>query len=477
LPVSPTHLNVIQNGASQTAAVDPGLSAAKQWSWSPDAKLVKAGDNQYHARNFATGAFCVVDEAQGRVLASVAGLSVPFAIPAALQPELAERLLDLGFLLTGDQAAQYDARVRGVVARSLQRSHGLIVMPTAKCNYRCTYCYETFEQGRMKPDDADALSRAIARLGAEAPQFALGFFGGEPLMCADLVLRFSREAFGLMARRGLPYAASVSTNGHYLSPDLFDSLIDAGVVSYQISLDGDRDLHDSQRVTVAGGATFDRVLGNLRQMAATSNRFSCVVRCNVRAHDRARILALFDEPALASLKDDRRFLIDVHTIWASDRQEIAAADPGTCLSGVTRNLDLFFVNNELENRGFRTISYSHGPSLLSSACYAGKPNWFVVGPDLALYKCTVAFDRDDNKVGKIDPSGTLLVDDSKNRLWTASNLETDAGCGSCHYRVPCGGVACPLARFTEGHKACPEHKSIDRLRDWSRFRSPGQVKS
>lgn len=104
---------------------------------------------------------------------------------------------------------------------------------------------------------------------------------------------------------------------------------------------------------------------------------------------------------------------------------------------------------------------------LSVACYAGKPNWFVVGPDLTLYKCTVVFDREDNRVGRVLPDGTFELDHAKNELWTGSNAQTDTSCGTCHLRVPCSGLACPLTRFTQGHKACPDHKSMERLRAWA----------
>lgn len=464
------HLTVYSDGKS---APPPPLDPdAKRWRWSPDAKLLPAADGRYLVRNFATGTITEIESAEGRLLSQVSGLAFAFQIPVGVPPALVDRLAKRRVLLAPNELAAYEDGIRASVGRSLERTHGLIIMPTGKCNFRCTYCYESFEQGRMNEASADALAKAIERIASAQERFALAFFGGEPLMCPDLVLRFSRQAFRNLAGRGLPYAAGITTNGHYLTPELFAQLLDAGVVSYQITVDGDRSLHDRQRVTVKGGPTFDRIVGHLKHMAACKDDFSCTVRCNSRPQDLPLVMSLFDGDELAFLRGDPRFTIDLHTIWSSDRKEVveAKAHDATCSSNAARPLDIYLYNRELEARGLRASAYRDAAAPLGMACYAGKPNWFVVGPDLTLYKCTVAFDRDDNHVGKILADGSFALDAAKNELWTGSNAQTDTSCGTCHLRVPCGGLACPLTRFTQGHKGCPAPKSIDRLRAWAMHR-------
>jgi uncharacterized protein len=450
---------------------DPG---AKQWRWSADAKLLPTADGRYLVRNFANGTITEIEPAEGKLLSQISGLAFAFRIPSGVPLELVDKLSRRKVLVPPSELADYEDGIRTSIGRALERTHGLIIMPTGKCNFRCTYCYETFEQGRMSEASAEALSKAIDRMAGAAERFGLGFFGGEPLMCSDLVLRFSRQAFRSLSSRGLPYAAGISTNASYLTPELFEQLLDAGVVSYQISVDGDRSLHDRQRVTVKGQPTFDRIVSHLKHMAERKDDFACAVRCNSRPEDMPRVMALFEGGDLSFLRGDPRFMVDLHTIWSSDRQEVvdgASHDSG-CGSSVARPLDIYFYNRELEARGFRTSAYGNHTAPLSAACYAGKPKWFVVGPDLTLYKCTVVFDHEDNRVGKVLADGTLDIDQAKNELWTGSNAQTDTSCGTCHLRVPCSGLACPLTRFTEGHKACPDHKSINRLRAWSMHRPP-----
>ena len=461
------HLTVYSD--SKPAPSPPADPDARRWRWSADAKLLPAADGQYLVRNFANGTITEIGAAEGRLLSQISGLSFAFRIPSGVAPELVDKLSRRQVLLDPGEVAEHDDAIRASIGRALQRTHGLIIMPTGRCNFRCTYCYETYEQGRMSEASVDALSKAIERIAGSVERFQLGFFGGEPLMCPDLVLRFSRLAFRSLASRGMRYAAGITTNAHYLTPELFEQLLDAGVVSYQITVDGDRELHDRQRVTVKGKPTFDRIVGHLKHMSELEADFVCTVRCNARPADMARVMALFDAGDLHFLRGDQRFVVDLHTIWSSDRKELVQGEShdAACGSDAIRPLDIYVYNRELEARGFRTSAYGRSTSPLSMGCYAGKPNWFVVGPDLTLYKCTVVFDRDDNHVGKILPDGSFALDQAKNELWTGSNAQTDPSCGTCHMRVPCGGLSCPLTRFTRGHKACPDPKSIDRLRAWS----------
>jgi uncharacterized protein len=273
-------------------------------------------------------------------------------------------------------------------------------MPTERCNYRCPFCYESFEKGRMSDADAEALGKAIERIVPSARQFALAFFGGEPLLCADLALRLSRLAFALCSERGMSYGASIATNGHYLSAERFEELADAGVVAFQVTLDVDRELHDRQRRTVKGDPTFDRTVAQLRAMAASSARFACTIRCNTHPADRERVLSLFDGD-LSGLRGDPRFTVDPHTIWASDGHDLLEApDADAASSGaegygarVARSIDQHFLNRELEERGLPTSAYGRGLWRLTEGCYAGKPNWFVVGSDLTLGGDDVPNDR------------------------------------------------------------------------------------
>lgn len=446
-----------------------------EYRWSPDAKFLKRSDGRGIGVNFATGSKIVFDPDSTARISSFSGITFPFQIDQDLDPSDRSRLIENGFLIAEDEFEDLNRRILEAVRAVSEESSGLIIMPTEKCNFRCTYCYESFEKGRMRPERVEALSAAIRDRVKTARSFSLGFFGGEPLLCSDIVLRLAREGLEACAKRGIQFAASMSTNASLLTPDLFDQLVGAGLVFFQVTLDGDRELHDRQRVTVKGKGTFDQIVSNLRAMAATDHQFTVGLRCNVHADDNGRILDLFEMGDLEFMRNDPRFIVDVHQIWSSDRNTMdvgkkaegcVSKDEG-CVTGLKAGMDRYMLNAELTRRGLATVDYDAVPGLLGRACYAGKKNWFVVGADLALYKCTVVFDNPKNKVGTIAADGSFVVDEGLNRLWTGSNTQTDSGCGSCYLRVPCGGLACPLARFTSGIKGCLELRDSGNLKTWA----------
>lgn len=452
----------------------PENSAKPLFRWNPDARLVRVAGGVV-AINHSNQMIASLDAEAGKQLLSVSGLTFPFAFPPGLGEQSRHTLLSGGFLLPADSYSEYEGLIRDRLRNALYNSHGLIVMPTEKCNFRCSYCYEEFARGRMSGRNAGILGRAIALIAGNAEQFALAFFGGEPLLCSDLILRFSRQAFDIMRERGLYYSASIATNGYLLDRQLFNELLDVGVVAYQITIDGPRQMHNRQRPTRSGAGTFDRILANLGDMARTEAAFSCVLRCNVRPGDSDELLSLFAGSDLCSIRGDDRFLIDIQEVWASDRVDLEPLTEQTsCLSRLSRQADKYAIADQLGSYGFATTQNELMRGALSSGCYAGKPNWFVVGADLALYKCTVVFDKDENRLGFIHEDGTLVFDRAKNELWTGSNAITDPGCGSCHFRVPCGGIACPLTRFTQGRKVCPDGKEAKSVRGFEGAHSTKQ---
>jgi uncharacterized protein len=62
-------------------------------------------------------------------------------------------------------------------------SLGLIILPTEACNFRCVYCYETFEHGKMNPILVQALKKFITSRISDLSSLSISWFGGEPL-CA-----------------------------------------------------------------------------------------------------------------------------------------------------------------------------------------------------------------------------------------------------------------------------------------------------
>ena len=54
----------------------------------------------------------------------------------------------------------------------------LILLPTEKCNFRCTYCYEDFAIGRMQPSVVRGIKALITHRVPHLDRLNISWFGG-----------------------------------------------------------------------------------------------------------------------------------------------------------------------------------------------------------------------------------------------------------------------------------------------------------
>ncbi len=134
---------------------------------------------------------------------------------------------------------------------------------TGRCNFRCQYCYAApHSEGTMAPETARAAIDLALRMNAQGSrEQSLGvvFFGGEPLLCVDLIRSVIAYCRDVEARTGQLFHFKLTTNGALLD-ELFltDPLTQDVFVA--LSHDGVRPAHDLHRVDAAGGGTWERLV-------------------------------------------------------------------------------------------------------------------------------------------------------------------------------------------------------------------------
>src|SRR5262249_49971404 len=129
----------------------------------------------------------------------------------------------------------------------------------------------------------------------------------EPLLCVDTVARLTDGAFRACSDNGTRFGSGMTTNATTLDPATFGRLYDAGVHSYQITLDGTPAFHDRQRVTAAGGGTWDRVWGNLLAIRGSTARVQILLRVHYRVDQLDVALDLVRDHINPAFGSDPRF--------------------------------------------------------------------------------------------------------------------------------------------------------------------------
>ncbi len=137
---------------------------------------------------------------------------------------------------------------------------------TRACNLRCDYCY-------APPQASSPMSFATGRqaleLGSQLNSGSCGivFFGGEPLLCKELIRELVACGRGLERYRAGRFHFKVTTNGTLLDEAFLEFAVREDVF-VALSFDGTQPAHDAHRRTPTGEGTFESLLPRLRLLLA-----------------------------------------------------------------------------------------------------------------------------------------------------------------------------------------------------------------
>lgn len=326
----------------------------------------------------------------------------------------------------------------------------LIIMPHQNCNFRCVYCYEKFEKNKMFPHVEEGIVKLVEeRLRSNHYKFfVVAWFGGEPLLAVDVIERLSSQFKEISERYGVTYVASITTNGYNLTSSVIDTLLNSGIISFQVTIDGIKECHDHQRVLKGGQPTYDQIVHNLKELSTRTQPYRVLLRKNVGPDN----LKYADQHILdmkSFFGHDSRFVMGFHNIghWGGENDE----NVSICPENVTLQLTHQAINHGMATDPMVNKVQSYSP------CYAASPHSLVIGVDGMVYKCTVALYDERNHVGSIHPSGKLELNQERMDLWTQSSVD-DLTCKSCFYSPSCHGESCPLVRIENGKRPCPDFK-------------------
>lgn len=165
----------------------------------------------------------------------------------------------------------------------------LVLTVNHACNLRCTYCYTGSKFSRKMSDDVarhsiDRALRSIQRGGT----LELGFFGGEPLIEADLIHALLGYAQSHASAAGIRLVPGLTTNGT-ITGDVAWSIMTRPGLELAISHDGLPAVHDRHRLTVGGGPTSSIVEQTIGRLIEAGNDFVVVMVVRPDSVDRLAV--------------------------------------------------------------------------------------------------------------------------------------------------------------------------------------------
>ncbi|MFD2564946.1 radical SAM protein [Aquimarina rubra] len=283
----------------------------------------------------------------------------------------------------------------------------LIIFPTEQCNFRCTYCYEDFKIGKMKPELVSSIKKLISRRAPQLSSLEFSWFGGEPLLAFNSIIEILEYTNSLSQDfPNFTNFSNITTNAYSLSVSRFTKLVNNNVKVFQISIDGDNLIHNKTRTLKNGGATFEKIWKNLKAIKETNLEFEIILRIHYHPNNAEKM-----EPLISKLNSDfyderfKFYFKAIEDLGGKNSVNIKRMMPNEKLK-IKKHLESLVLNR---NQIFDLKN--------SYVCYASKPNSIAIRGDGTLAKCTVALDKEENKLGNINLDGTLNIDSEKLKYW------------------------------------------------------------
>jgi len=377
-----------------------------------------------------------------------------------LLPEEKQHLLNRGHLTTFTQKRELEEFRKMVLlilekrARvdSKQRIANLCFILTYKCNLACSYCYQhtLTEKTTSSPMSGEFVDRFFSdyfpQLFPRTPKkLFLTLFGGEPLLPSN------REAIARIlayAKRRPSVRISVATNAITL-PDMADLIGPAKgkIQNVQVTLDGDRLLHDENRISASGQPTFDATIAAVRQLIELQAHVSLRMHIHLGRLESARNLVDYlEKEKILGHPQVTVYFSPINT-FNSEQNSPAEADMfGSLFQEVASKTNRPPSNLDFMSRFLDMQEKKILPKV--RFCGAGGDNFYIVDPAGDIYGCYEEAGHRDRRIGSF-ANGKLQFRALKDS-YSKRHLLNLPECIRCSAALFCGGGCPSEARLQKG---------------------------
>ncbi len=336
----------------------------------------------------------------------------------------------------------------------------ITIAPTLACNFGCDYCFQGLDKpgGGMSQEVQDAFINWLKSKADGFNKLHIAWYGGEPLIGRETILELSDKILPVCREYGVNYSAFMVTNGFSLTADVAKALYDRGVTSYQVTLDGPEDYHDTRRHLLSGRPTYAKIVENLRAvMDAVPVIMS--IRVNIDSRNSDRIKELIDDLEANGLAGRNNFAVYFAPVEAITEGCHGCNEVTMQKMGYGElEADLYRYAFEKRLTGLPKAPQFHGN------CQAIRPNGLLLSPNGDLHKCWDTVSDPTMKVGTIFEVDKVEDDPLYQRWldWTPFANDVCRNCkilpncaGSCAYKFihsdktmgEAGALPCPSWKF------------------------------
>lgn len=380
-----------------------------------------------------------------------------------VHPTLFNSLADCGFIVSATINEAEEIVRRWREAEASPRYYSITVLPTLDCNCRCWYCYEKHNAGTMMtPETVERIKKHITQklLSPKLEHFHIGFFGGEPLMgFRYVVMPLLEYAKSVCEEKSKLFDAHFTTNATLFSQTMINELKALSIpISFQITLDGNREAHDAVRCTKYGKPTFDIIVRNIHRLLKAG--FKVGVRVNFTNANIDTTSDIIDQ--FADLTDEEKYLlnVDFQQVWQDTEN-----------NNTHSNRRRERVMSQFEAKELNVQPFRHK----QIRCYADCENNVVINYNGDVYKCTAREFDPKKREGVLCEDGHIEFNELYKLRMKIKH--TNKLCLDCKILPICMGACSQNELENPERNSCLYHESEQSKIDFVRRLLIDQIKS
>ncbi len=318
------------------------------------------------------------------------------------------------------------------------KEYKLTILPTLNCNFNCWYCIQKHIESKMTPETMQKIKNHINKIIKEDKICSLNidWFGGEPLMYfSDVIEPISHFAIEQCAKAEIPFSNTITTNAYYLTNQVCNKLNELKIDLMQITLDGNRWMHNKIKKAANSESAFDIALYHINNALSASAKLSVLLRINYTNGTISNdLLNQICEHISAQNRSRVQFLL--RKVWqsATDRN---------------RKSEVRSFWGKAINNGFKVCANDFVDGI---PCYADKKFYACINYNGEAVRCTACDDLYLDAPGSLGEDGTIAWNKEKTKKFGTPNFE-NATCLSCKHLPLCLGGC-------NNHRHIPDDKFL-----------------
>lgn len=160
------------------------------------------------------------------------------------------KLLNAGFYITNDKNEMETIKKNNTKACKDFSNLNVTLVPTFACNFKCKYCYQNgFNNSIIKTENVEVFIKFIKKrlLKYKSNSFHLSWFGGEPLLVYDIIVKTNKEILDFCVANNITFSSSIATNLTLINNEKAMRLKEVGVTRIETTLAGNEKTHNYLR--------------------------------------------------------------------------------------------------------------------------------------------------------------------------------------------------------------------------------------